>query len=120
MSIENYLDHLKNIQTAFLEFIDEDENDEEKFQNLYYILDNKKIQDNKHDLSLFFTSQFKRINLLNFYKHMYINCEIFFNKIKQIFNINIQFIRKNNDINKKVPIIIQNILIFLIYHVKFI
>ena len=53
MSIEEYLDQIENIQTAFLEFIDDDDDVEEKFLNLYLILNNKKIRDNKHGLKLF-------------------------------------------------------------------
>ena len=53
MSIEKCLDELRSIQAEFLEFIEDDENDEEKFRNLCLVLDNTKIRDNKHNLSLF-------------------------------------------------------------------
>ena len=43
MNIEEYLDDMSSIQSEFLEFIDDDENTEEKFQNLYLIIDKKKI-----------------------------------------------------------------------------
>ena len=53
MDIEKYLDKMRSIQSNFLEFIENDENVEEEFQNLILILKDKKIRDNKHDLNLF-------------------------------------------------------------------
>ena len=54
MSIEKYLDKMKNLQSEFLEFIEDDEIvDENKIRNLCLILENTKIRDNKNDLKLF-------------------------------------------------------------------
>ena len=53
MNIEEYFDKIKSIQSEFLEFIENDENVEGNFQNLFLILEDKKIRYNKHDLRLF-------------------------------------------------------------------
>ena len=53
MNIEKYLDEIKSIQSGFLEFIENDENVETNFQNLFLLLEDKKIRGNKHALRLF-------------------------------------------------------------------
>ncbi|KAK8841567.1 hypothetical protein M9Y10_027191 [Tritrichomonas musculus] len=53
MNIDKYLDEMKCIQLQFLEFIEDDENVEENFQNLCFKLENNKIRDNKHQFRLF-------------------------------------------------------------------
>ena len=104
MNVEEYLDDIKSIQSEFLEFIEEDENDEEKFYNLSRILEDKKIRDNKHNLRLFlhhiasvcahhphsknFFSKIERVIQIfkDDIKNYYINPEIFtvFKKNKRI------------------------------------
>ena len=104
MNIEQYLDKIKKIQENFLEFLENVENVEENLNNLRIEIENIKIRDNKHDLSLFlhfissicdnycrditFISKIKRTLQLfkDYFKKFYSNTEILniFNKNKQI------------------------------------
>ncbi|KAK8898159.1 hypothetical protein M9Y10_000430 [Tritrichomonas musculus] len=55
-NIQAYLDKKKKIHSALLNFLDNDEDDEENFQNLNQILDEQRIQYNMHEIkSLFHT-----------------------------------------------------------------
>lgn len=50
MSIEEALMHMKEIQNSILEFIENQGNIQESFQNLVSFFNNQKIKDNKYDL----------------------------------------------------------------------
>ena len=77
MDVQNYLNKMNEIRNILLEYIDEEADDQGKFQNLIDIFKTNKIQGNKHLLA-------STIHLLssiidNHYRKIY-----FFNKI---FNI---------------------------------
>ena len=50
MSIQEYLEKMKNIQKILLEFIENEDNCEENYQNLTNIFDDYKIRKNRYDL----------------------------------------------------------------------
>lgn len=50
MSIQEYLEKMKNIQKYLLEFIENEDKYEENYQNLIKIFDDNKIQKNRYDL----------------------------------------------------------------------
>ena len=53
MSIEKYIEKIKNIEEILLEFLDTEANTEEYFLNLTKIIDKNKICSDKHELALF-------------------------------------------------------------------
>ena len=53
MELDEYVEHLKNIQSAFLSYIDDVENCEENYQNLVSLLDDQKIREKRNELELF-------------------------------------------------------------------
>ena len=50
MEIQKYLEKMKSIQNCLLEFLDNEDNVEEKFQNLISLIQNHKIKENRYDL----------------------------------------------------------------------
>lgn len=53
MSMKEYIEKIKEIQTTLLSYIDDDKNIEENFQLLVQALKNQKIPDNRPELKLF-------------------------------------------------------------------
>lgn len=53
MEVAKYLQKMKVIYSSFLEFIEDENDNEEKYEILIISLDSFKIQDNKHDLTSF-------------------------------------------------------------------
>ena len=50
MSIEKYLEEMKNIQENLLDYIDSETNVDDKYQNLKNILEDIKIHDNQFEI----------------------------------------------------------------------
>lgn len=68
--IQEYLQKMKKIHQCLLEFIDNKDDIEEKYQNLTKLLDDNQIRGNKYDLELF-------IHLLNvMIFHQYLSSKI--------------------------------------------
>lgn len=88
MEIKEYLDRMLNIQNSLIEFIDNDENDEEKYQNLVSLLENFKFRYDKHDFKLF-------IHLLSVIVNHHLHGKYFYDKIQQILNFSKERIKKN-------------------------
>mgnify|MGYP001055766245 CR=1 FL=1 len=49
MDCKEYLLKKKKLQNAFLDFIDDESNSEENFQNLIYLLDDQHIKDDYNE-----------------------------------------------------------------------
>ena len=75
--MQSYLEKIKTIQTNLLEFIEENNNSEEKYQNLIKSLDDHKVKENQHELELF-------VHLLVKVADNYYRTTNFFDKIEQI------------------------------------
>ncbi|KAK8875970.1 hypothetical protein M9Y10_006151 [Tritrichomonas musculus] len=54
MEIQEYLNHMKEIQQSLLKYIEEDKNDEENFHNLSKIFHEQKIRHHRHKLKSLF------------------------------------------------------------------
>ena len=54
MNVNEFLEEMKKIQTNILEFLDNGDNIEEKFQNLINIFDDIKIHDNQFKIKPLF------------------------------------------------------------------
>ena len=77
MSIEEALMHMKEIQNSILEFIENQGNIQESFQNLVSFFNNQKIKDNKYDL-------LSVLHLLNNIAKNHYHVISFFDKIDEI------------------------------------
>ena len=87
MDCPKYLDKMKKIQENLLEFIDNEDNVEEKFQNLINLLKDQKFRDNENDLKSFLYLVLRIAN--NHHRK-----EGFFNKIERILTFFKDEIRK--------------------------
>lgn len=77
MNVQELFEHMKIIHNAVLKFLDNDNNEEENFQNLQNILNERKIIEDKHELVLLLHLILK---IGNYHKRG----PSFFNKIEQI------------------------------------
>lgn len=77
MESQKYLEKMKSIQNCLLEFLDNEDNVEEKFQNLITLIQNHKIKENRYDLRSIFHLLVKIST--NHYRSIH-----FFDKIWQI------------------------------------
>mgnify|MGYP001114619533 CR=1 FL=1 len=50
MNLNDYVEKMKSIQSNFLDYIDNDDNSEEKYQNLINLFPNQRTRSNRHDL----------------------------------------------------------------------
>ena len=87
MSIENYVEQMKNIQNCLLEYLDNEDNVEEHFQNLQIIFEEQKIKENKHRIK-------SLLHLILKIGNNYHRNSTFFQKIEQILLIFIDAIPK--------------------------
>ena len=123
MNSQQYLDEMKKIQQNLLDFLDNERDEEEIFQNLKTILDDLKICDNQNQLKSLlyllskisnnhhrgpnFFNKIEKILLLfkNDIKKFYSNWDIFFifkeNKRMILFLINEQIINIDKQIARK-------------------
>ena len=53
MSIDDICDEMKAVYENLLNFLNNSEDDEENFQHLFFLLEDIKLHDNKHDLRIF-------------------------------------------------------------------
>ena len=53
MSIEEYVERMKNIEDKFLDFLTNENDEEENYEIFNTILDDKKFQSNYHNLKSF-------------------------------------------------------------------
>ena len=122
MDIEKYLEDMKSIQVKFLEFIENNDNDDEEFQNLYSILKDKRIRDNKHNLRLFL----HHVASVCTNHHRYLNFFVKIRGVLQIFKDDIKKLYLNSEIfnifkkNKRILLLLieENMLIFDEYVAK--
>ena len=109
MNIQQYLDEMKTIQNKLITFIEKEDDIEENFQNLSLIINDQKIQSNKHDLRLF-------LHFLSTFSNHHHRGPNFFDKIERI----LQFLKEeilNQFTNQEIfKIFVENkrILLFLI------
>ena len=80
MSSEEFLEEMKKIQANLIDFLEHDDNNEEKYQNLIKIFDDIKIHDNQFKIkSLFYL-------ILKISNHHHREPE-FFSKIEKILQL---------------------------------
>ena len=53
MNIKDFLEKMANIQQNILEYFDDEDDSEDKFQKIKVILTNNKIKDSQHELKPF-------------------------------------------------------------------
>ena len=80
MSIHEYLDKIKSLQSCILNYIDHDYNIEENYQNILRLIEDQKIQNNRQDLQLL-------LYLLDRIANDHFRYPRFFEKIEKIIRI---------------------------------
>ena len=80
MNAPKYLTLMKDIQNDLLQFLEDDENNEENFQNLYNICTNQKINENLHMLKSI-------LHLITKITNGHHRNSLFYNKIDQVLAI---------------------------------
>ena len=53
MIIEDLIDKMKKVQSSLLEFLENETNEEENYENFINLIPNQKINEDKHELRLF-------------------------------------------------------------------
>ena len=109
MNIEEYMEKMKIIQDKILNFIVNEDNDEENYENLIKIINDQQVNRNQHDLKVFLYLIIKIAN--NHHR----NCN-FFRKIEQILH-EVKVEIKKNFSNKEIFKIFnpsKRILLFII------
>ena len=101
MEIQQYLEKMKSIQVNLLQFLDDDENKEENRQNLFKLLEDPKILEDRHEFKALLNLIQKIINhhhrTSDFFSKIEAIFLLFKKEIKQTFsNIEIFNIFKNN------------------------
>ena len=80
MSIQHYLETMKMIQTNFIDYIENEQNDEEYYMNLIQIFEKEKISSNTQELK-------SLLYLILMVSNNHFRNSNFFEKIEQIINI---------------------------------
>lgn len=104
--ILEYLETKQKIQESFLDFLDNETNIEENFQNLTTLLNDQNIRDNKQELRLFFS--FLMVISNNHHRGNY-----FFSKIERILQLFTKDIQSNYSNTEIFDIFKSNKLILL-------
>ena len=87
MEIQEYINNKKVLQANFIQFLDDDDNFEENFQNLIKEIENQKILQMQDEFKLF-------LNLISRVSENHYHTPNFFNKIEQILNHIKEYIKK--------------------------
>ncbi|KAK8838130.1 hypothetical protein M9Y10_036083 [Tritrichomonas musculus] len=107
-NVKFFLEKFKSLQEAFLDYLEDEENNEENFRNLYKLINDTKIRDCMHEIRLFIHFLLKVANNIHRIHNFFIKIDrilkLFKNDLKKFKNEDIFQLFKSN----------KRILLFLI------